>query len=360
MIYTIEAQPIFFNFLSSSIAEQQELKNLASIADLNLALKQSTPKAIIISEQLVFTLDAEQQQQLFDQVALLGISNLLLINPDSKLNRNYEQLFVYHDDYVSMDESPIYCLKKIQRIIESKKQTDKIAELSQLVHNSLQLTSELGDILHFSLENTKTDSLENLSLDLNYIFNDLKLKVVYMIYSTGETYFFSNNERILELDKQVLADKKSEERFIDFGTRTQVNFPLISILIKNMPTKNKSEYTRIHDYMVYLLSTTNSIISLSNARRGSQQLMKKVSVSIDLLDEMSNSSYDGHMKNIADTVHKMEDIFMALGLTEEQEQEILEIITQAEDTAEKMLEFTNVMSKILAEIREEICLFENI
>ena len=46
----------------------------------------------------------------------------------------------------------------------------------------------------------------------------------------------------------------STTRFIDFGSRTIINYQDISLLVKNMPLENMGRYGRLKDLLPVLMS----------------------------------------------------------------------------------------------------------
>jgi hypothetical protein len=48
-----------------------------------------------------------------------------------------------------------------------------------------------------------------------------------------------------------------QDRFVDFGGRTQMNWPNIALLVKNMPIRDPEKYGRVKDLLPTLLSSAN-------------------------------------------------------------------------------------------------------
>ncbi len=64
-------------------------------------------------------------------------------------------------------------------------------------------------------------------------------------------------------ENQLVSMLHNEKRFYDFGCRTQINYPNLSVLIKNMPIDDMERYGRIKDILPAMIGTVNNrIISL--------------------------------------------------------------------------------------------------
>jgi len=53
----------------------------------------------------------------------------------------------------------------------------------------------------------------------------------------------------------------------DFGCRTQINYPNLFVLIKNMPLDDMNRYGRVKDLLPAILGVANTKDSLLNAKR---------------------------------------------------------------------------------------------
>lgn len=60
------------------------------------------------------------------------------------------------------------------------------------------------------------------------------------------------------LEKELMLNAKEGERFIDFGARTIINYPNVSLLIKNMPLDDPSLYGRYKDLFPNILEAKNA------------------------------------------------------------------------------------------------------
>lgn len=259
-------------------------------------------------------------------------------------------------DYISTMAKDIE--KKLGRLLKRKHQADDIKqslqETDNLVQSCLQLSGDLGEIFHFSHEYSKFNSMEDFVSGVFNLLSAYRLKVVIRITSQSEVIYAANSGRVSELDKQIMEDKISDQRFVEFGIRVQVNFPRISLLIKNMPKKDNHQYTRIKDNLIYLLSMSDNLLSLYDSRKMKEFLLYEVNHSMEIAEKMTEQAYTSHMLVINELDSSLEHAYLSMGLSDQQEEMITDLVMKADRSTEDLYGLSNISNKILAELREKI------
>ncbi|PCI43308.1 MAG: hypothetical protein COB51_11725, partial [Moraxellaceae bacterium] len=131
-------------------------------------------------------------------------------------------------------------------------------------------------------------------------------------------------------------------KIIDFGARTLLNFKHISLLVRNMPIHEPDNYGRLKDNLVLLtnsceekVKTINNEITLQQQRDGGI-----ASIISGCHEDLTNASKQiKFLDNLIDEVmlwqrQELEDKLICLGLSEEQEDALLQMV----DTSVRKLE----------------------
>lgn len=79
-----------------------------------------------------------------------------------------------------------------------------------------------------------------------------------MITTHDDILWYSSDDVLKPLETELLEHAEKDKRFYDFGARTIVNFPHISLLVRNMPLDNMELYGQIKDMLPVLLSAANT------------------------------------------------------------------------------------------------------
>ena len=84
------------------------------------------------------------------------------------------------------------------------------------------------------------------------------------IYLEGEPQFYTPHGELSPLEAELITKIRNKDRFFDFGCRTQINYPNISLLIKNMPLEDPERYGRIKDLFPFILAAYDAKIKNLN------------------------------------------------------------------------------------------------
>jgi hypothetical protein len=82
-----------------------------------------------------------------------------------------------------------------------------------------------------------------------------------MIRNNEGVFWFTDKEAISPIEKDLIEMSDHSARFLDFGIRTIVNYPMVSLLVRNLPLENMDLYGRIKDLLPIFLSAVNVKLS---------------------------------------------------------------------------------------------------
>ncbi len=68
-----------------------------------------------------------------------------------------------------------------------------------------------------------------------------------MVIANNQELWYSSESAVSPLEKELIEMCDKEARFLDFGSRTIVNYPRVSLLVKNMPLDDMKRYGRVKD-----------------------------------------------------------------------------------------------------------------
>lgn len=154
---------------------------------------------------------------------------------------------------------------------------------------------------------------------------------------TGEEpRWYSPWDSISPMEKEVINMLRFEQRINDFGTRTVINYPLISIMVKNMPNDDPERYGRIKDIVPAILTTANGKIEAMNStdalRRQSADMTQTFDKARDSLSGLFERSQH-YQHEVDQTLRGMFDELQTklpyMGLDEDQEFYIVERIDRS-------------------------------
>lgn len=173
-------------------------------------------------------------------------------------------------------------ISKLTGIVNQRKELKRSAVTAEKTALEAMTTSfELGKAVRFVERTYSVGSLDKLGRALMDVMTDLKLSVCAMFSSRfGPTFFSSTSNIVAPLEAEILQVLHSGTRFMDFGCRTQINYPHVALLIKNMPLEDRARYGRIKDTIPFVLGATDAKVRILDAEQAligqNQQLLELI------------------------------------------------------------------------------------
>lgn len=208
----------------------------------------------------------------------------------------------------------------------------RLTDVSDIASTAIAGSGEYGSIIHF-VQNTYScddfESLSNLSIQSMTGFN---LNCCFYVNFLGKERFISSSGKpVKELEKQLFnMFREKGQRFNDFGCRTLINYPNVSLLVKNMPIEDQERYGRIKDLLPHYIeafeaklcgledriSIKKQLDSLSNSFDIAQTMFSKVT------EELKTHQNDSRVA-LTEVYEKIEEKIPSMGLEDDQETFIL-------------------------------------
>jgi len=243
------------------------------------------------------------------------------------------------DDFISKPFQPEEVVTKAKRTLEIKKIQNKILqESSDAMHTALiamKQSSDMGLILRFmegnstcrgfhSLGQSLIDLLKNFSLDGRLIF---KVK--------PRNIFVGNAGDKIDVDNFKLCF--DNERFVGRGEKMVVNQQNVSLVVTNMPIKNKQNYNELKDIIGMLMNSvearTQSIMMdlelIDNQATGLENMLEKCNQRMGKVTTTMAGHHDGQSIIGEKLVHEIKDICASLSLSDSQETSFLDVFNDA-------------------------------
>ncbi|MBL4680450.1 MAG: response regulator [Pseudomonadales bacterium] len=206
-------------------------------------------------------------------------------------------------------------------------------------------TSEIAIAMQFMEHSISYTNIEETIEGLLETTDQFSIECCICVFcEDGEILWFSSEGTISPIEKELISEGKRDSRFVDFGSKTVVNYPDISMLVKNMPLEDMERYGRLKDLLPVLISTVNTklnAIKTHHALIGESDDLKSSFTEIRAnLFKLASTIVENRTRStelIENTTHNMSMNLLRMGLDEDQEVYLLEEFSSA---------FTNTLAKI--------------
>ncbi len=265
------------------------------------------------------------------------------------------------DDYLVKPfekESLVLKIKVLARYNEEQKRLR--AEFEQ-AHKTAMIaltgSSELGIAMQFVEKSYGFHDPEHIAGALLEVCQRFQLNCVAMIFTNHGAIWKSNNEAVKPLEKDMIDMLDRNQRFIDFGGRTIVNFVNLSLLVRNMPLDNIDRYGRMKDLLPMLLAAVDSKLNVIKVEHGlaSQssellQAFKQIRGRLyHLAKTLIDKQNDGEVL-LNSMVTELNADLLRMGLDDDQESYVLNTIDNAITEATKELDASGTMYRVFTDI----------
>lgn len=272
---------------------------------------------------------------------------VVFISSSKDIDDKVRGLEVGAHDYLTKPVEAAILQVKIRLLVQMSKELKSIREnqmtAQQVAMEAMRGSSELGQAMQVIERCQLLESEEQLAYELLGLcrFFDLKA-VVGMKLHHG--WLCMNDDGIAKpIEQDVIISAHEKGRFIDFGSRTQINYPNIAVLIKNMPVDEAERYGRIKDSLPPVLSALDvriNILQETQAILTQTELIARsieaVEPNLNTLSERLDKLTNDNVKNLASLLENMSLRLPRMSLDDDQEEFIMAALEQSSDMASEL------------------------
>jgi CheY-like chemotaxis protein len=174
------------------------------------------------------------------------------------------------DDYLTKPCEPEFLQQKLSKItdayLKSATLVKSAAQAEQTAMEAMSTSFELGKAVRFVEQSYGVRNYDELAVALTTVVTDLGLSCAVMFTCCDRQRFYGDQQRAVSpIEEDLLQMMHSEQRFVDFGCRTLINYPQVALLIKNMPLEDRTRYGRIKDTLPFVLGACDAKVRILDA-----------------------------------------------------------------------------------------------
>ncbi len=290
---------------------------------------------------------------------------VVFLSSHSSLRDRMQGYEVGADDFLVKPFESVDLVAKMRvlaKYLEEQKLLREQYEMAQkTAHIAMTGSSELGIAMQFVEKSYGFHNFPDLADGLMNVTRQYQLNCALMIIEEGEQVWYSPDEAVKPLEKEMVEMLDRQQRFIDFGSRTIINYPHLSLLVKNMPLDDMERYGRIKDLLPMLLAAVDSKIKSINTEQALKQQSEELLSAFGLIKGqlyyltktlMNNQNDSSELLNTM--VTELNADLLGMGLDDDQEAYILQRIDHAIEQANEQLDASAMLYVVFSRILQQL------
>jgi CheY-like chemotaxis protein len=256
------------------------------------------------------------------------------------------------NDYITKPFLPEILLSKITKAVEFTENVERLESekdnASTAFMTAITSMGDLGGVINFlrsSFKVSQSHELANLFLEAlaNYDLSGcIQLRSEYGIQN------FTNNDDVTPLEKELLSRiSNMPDRFVENGRRMFINYPNVSLLIKNMPVDDEVKMGRLRDTLAILSEGTNEkqisiekdqtmIAMLELSSKTNLNILRETQEGLSFIKTVHEELKHSNLSLMDSTVDSIQSTFINLGLTDQQEVALSRMLQNSLNEAKRL------------------------
>jgi len=329
---------------------------------------ENVPDVILLDVEMPGINGYETCERLRNSIATCEVP-IIFLSSRSSLRERMQGYEVGGDDYLVKPFEKENLQARINVLVGYQQERIALQKQYELAQKTavtaLTGTSELGFAIQFLENSISYGTTDELMKGLFSGVKQFGLDCCAMVITGAGTSWHTYKSAISPIEKELLEMSDRQARFLDFGNRTIVNYPMISLLARNMPLDDMERYGRVKDLLPIFLSAVNVKLSSIETKMALNQQSSDMLASFknirQYLFQMGTTIVNnrGEGKAITDRlIHNLHSDLLSMGLEEDQEEYLLELVdsvlAKVADKLDAGAEIRSVLSYILDSLKQLI------
>ncbi len=288
----------------------------------------------------------------------------------SGLNSSEERMKCYDvggDDFIIKPASPKELLTKAKMALQNNSMNKKlhadVESAKKAAVEAITDAGELGVIIEFFQGCFECLTIREVLQKLFKATTAYNLSCSIQTRTDTENITTDEQGQFIPIEAEILTKSASQGKTLKFGAKVIFNYKNISLLIKNMPTDNEEKCTRITEHIPIMLEGAESKIQslsfhqhIKEKHESLHKMAKVIDESLHQIETQFAQQQERNSELMTDMVKILEMEFLKLGLDEDQEEIIVELvndsITQAVEANQKGYNLDKILSLVMAKITQ--------
>jgi CheY-like chemotaxis protein len=336
---------------------------------LEMALREPKPDVILLDVNMPDMDGYETCRQLKQDSACRDI-DVIFVSAHDTTEEKLKGYEVGAADYIIKPVDPVEIRQKVALAIANNTlnkdlEQEKNAAM-KMAMTAITSTGELGVVLEFLKESYSVKDNAALAALISNVMLKYSLETVCYVRSPVSPCIHSSKMPVSPLETELLSRLTEKDRIVSHGNRLILNYGNVALLIKNMPLDDSDLCGRLRDNLAILLEgaaarqETIDLALLDASRQNQiQELIKSSNEALEVVAKEQQELKDNGMRIMDGVLNKIDSTFISLGLSEDQEDDILKIIQGGVEEMSKNMDRSVEVDRQMNRIVDGLKCFSN-
>lgn len=242
---------------------------------------------------------------------------------------------------------------------EKQKLSQKIEAAENTAFTAMTGSSELGQVMGFVEKSYGATLIDDLAKHFLTLTETWGLNCLIYMELSNEDHYFSSKGVVKPLEKKLMQAARLDKRFVDFGARTIINYPKVSVLIKNMRIDQADTYGRLKDLFPSALGAVDAKLHSLEVEKALTEQANRLTYTfhemkdelVSLTNTLNHNQQEGY-ENMRSMFYELEGRIPSLGLDDDQEKYILDSVMNTIEQVTDRVMASEQTNKTLANVLE--------
>ena len=335
-VYVVDDDPVVLDIMHAILEPDCQVETFPSAEDCLMQLESEKPDFFLLDVNLPGMDGYTLCRQIKDNPALRSIPVTFVSSNDT----TEERITGYDaggEDFIVKPFEPEELLRKLlvaQNMITGQRSLAVQAEEAELLSSLVMANmDETGILLQFMSKLIAMDSDDEIATGLLELMQRYGLEGVVQTRIAGNVQTVSANGKNHPLEVAVIEHVRDQGRIFEFRQRSVHNFERITLMINNLPLDNPDFCGRLRDHLSVAAQGADSRLkaleaetTLQKAQSGVRSALESVSETIRKLHRVQAENTLASSKLTQDLQQTLLDSFYRLGLTDNQEKFLQDMV----------------------------------
>ena len=263
-------------------------------------------------------------------------------------------------DIAELEQVITSLIKRRKEVIESVK---KAEDASSLAFTLMKNSSEMGSVVGYARQLAETRDMTSLIKKTFLTLSEFGLSSTLLVDSiNGRVVTRSDGATVLPIEIELLDLAKGGGRIVNASRKYLFQGKNTILLIKNMPLEDDALTGRLRDHLAIMIDLLDPCLELINYRERERLERQKttdtthalVNKEFDNIISLCNEFMGSSKQAFEHLTTNIEESFMFLGLSEEQEAKLTQFVEEAREEVEQFKDIGLKLSKTMNKISEQV------